>query len=479
MSTTPIKFDVPDGCRLFLPFPRLPAEIRHRIWELCLCEPGVNFVKLQVWENGWLSGRWSPRPAPTALDADAGRDLDDVELVLRDHDRRPRPHLHARLVSLSPSRRADASNYEQLHARLAVLSKTCLESAALARSLVLRPGVLRFDNGNVIALRRSPDLVFLEYLPPDLYHGARTLDVCFFCPGLDLVRRVAMRFSHHWSPRRTRPDCTSCGKPHDHTDPGSYPAHLYQFLARCLPSLEEFYFVDYFIVPRTHVEADAGESSMSVDGDDDAAPCFDGGESDGPQAPQPLQVFRAKNRRFREVGDGETGRRRWKMEPKVSQIRDWLRDRFVRYARTSHTSRHRSPERVRFGILACEWDVCVPESRGMEQQHAAPPQPRRRARTPPNRPSAASDDGKTTRVLNGSAAVAGVNGGGTRHPDSRASSSSVRSSPRGTEREESGQETGRSDNNKTTVYHFGADASFSFDFTFRETYGSTRRRFGR
>lgn len=51
------------------------------------------------------------------------------------------------------------------------------------------------------------------------------------------------------------------------------------------------------------------------------------------------------------------------MTKRVTQITEWLRESFVRYARESPLSVHQNPEKVRFSILACEWNISPPVHR--------------------------------------------------------------------------------------------------------------------
>lgn len=51
------------------------------------------------------------------------------------------------------------------------------------------------------------------------------------------------------------------------------------------------------------------------------------------------------------------------MTKRVTQITEWLRESFVRYARESALSVHQNPEKVRFSILACEWNISPPVHR--------------------------------------------------------------------------------------------------------------------
>ncbi|POR34576.1 Uncharacterized protein TPAR_05238 [Tolypocladium paradoxum] len=354
-ATTPVKFKVPDGCRLFTAFPRLPPEIRQQIWEAYLTNPGINFVKLETLDPRWRWGMPTARtPVPGSGGGSSGKGsemsspMDDIGMVVKNEASIQRTW-HAKLVAESRDWRADISNYEELYRQLHVLTRTCFESLTLTQSLASRAGVLRLNNKNIVALDGSPDLVYLDYFPPEFYHTNCDLDFKIDCPGLELVRRAAVRFSHSWHPKNVSNICRLCGKPHEGLEPGNYPAHLYQFLARCMPKLEDFYLIDYFIVPKTNEEK--GDPM-----------CLDEEESFCKNArpePRPPQVFRAKNRRFHEISDGGASDREWKIDPKTRHVRAWLQDSFVRYAKASKISRHKDPEKVRFGVLACQWDISV------------------------------------------------------------------------------------------------------------------------
>ena len=179
------------------------------------------------------------------------------------------------------------------------MSRTCSESSSLARQLASREGALRLDNGVLVALEGSQDLITLDYLPPDLHQTDRALEVDFSCPGLEKIRRAAVRVSPMWKPAKTYPaKCKTCQEVHEVRDGGNCPTHLYQ--------------------------------------------------------------FRAKDRVFHEiVGDGSSDRA-WKTDSKTGRIRDWLRDSFVRYCNNSPLARHQSPNKVRFGILACQFNILPP-----------------------------------------------------------------------------------------------------------------------
>ncbi|PHH75456.1 hypothetical protein CDD80_2358 [Ophiocordyceps camponoti-rufipedis] len=449
-----IRFDVPDGCRVFTLFPRLPAELRHRIWEAYLCDPGVNFIKLQVWDLH--SGAWG-RPmvrspaaeaAAAAADGSAAEELDDVGRLLLRHDCLPRVSIFSRLVSSYPKNPlADHSQHRELRARLAAMAATCVESHSLVRSLMARPGVLRLESGLFVSLSRSPDVTLLEYYPHELYKGSGTLNVDIFCPTLDLIRRLAVRYCHVWRPEVK--ESWSGGKP-CLEDPGNCPTHLYQFLARHLPSLREFYFVDYFIVPKT---AEERGDAMSVDGDEDDDDDVDDATRRRRSGINP--VFSVRHRRFHDVSDCDPDTCDWKLNRKSLKILDWLRDHFVRYASQSHTSRHKTPEKVYFGLLACEYVIPTPSHRrDPPKTRVRPPSDRRRG-TPGG------------RIEAGRAALARAS-----QSTPRSISSSTSAASRPLSRMSGGLVTEPA---ATSMYVFGSGRGDDFRFTFSQPYGGGSR----
>lgn len=258
--------------RSFTTFLRLPIEIRHRIWETYLSEPGIHFVKLKICDVSHTSDmvplHLFPRETVAfrhqeGVAGGSATALDAVDLMVIQRDFNPQPLRRAKLVAHTPEWRADGSHYKVLHRQLARLSETCRDSANLVRSLVSRPGVLRMDNGNIVTLDGSPDLVLLAYLPYHIYKLNFTLDFRLFCPGLAAARRVAVRFSHDWKPARSA-QRLQCATPTHDNGTRTYPIHLYQFLARYLPNLEEFYFVDYFAVPSDDQQGQSPADLSSV-----------------------------------------------------------------------------------------------------------------------------------------------------------------------------------------------------------------------
>ncbi|CAM1510494.1 Fc.00g008290.m01.CDS01 [Cosmosporella sp. VM-42] len=341
-----IKFHNPLKYKTFSPFARLPTEIRHQIWESTLTVPGMQFLRInpagaQEFNWRWWIKTWDPAELDSMGSSDGEDDDDEIVREVK-KETRPGQTQSARLMPLYPTPKADISYYTTLNKQLTKLSVTCTEALGVAKRQASRPSVLELDSGRVISLDCRSDVVYLEYAPPDIFEGA-----CYFtkgldCPGLDKISRVAVRYCHKWhEPHPTR-RCPHCGRVHGGSDKVTYPKHLYQFIARYLPNLEHFYFVDYLILRKPSCE----EGQMDVEGQGIPKK----------KVHRPMCKFEGGNRTYHEVDEED-----WNITSKVFDMRSWLQDRFVRYAKKSKLSKHKNPEKVEFGVLACEWTVGPPE----------------------------------------------------------------------------------------------------------------------
>ncbi|KAL7931689.1 hypothetical protein V8C35DRAFT_309267 [Trichoderma chlorosporum] len=344
MDSTPIKFEIPDSHRTFSPFPRLPPELRQQIWRETVSTPGMTFVKLESRGRNW---RWVSLNRPfsqTASDdgSNKGDDLDEIALEVK-NEVAPRRLWDTRLVPMSANKQSDISSYHGLNKQLAALTTTCGESHDVVSSLMGKKGAVRSSSGKLLALPGSSDIIFLEYFPSELFESGCSYDIDPNCPGLDDIRRVAVRYCHQWQEKPVPSVCPLCGLVHEAASNSIiYPNHLYHFLARHLPNLEEFYFVDYFLLRRP---VPLKPSSGNWDS----------------------RKYKCGPRTYFEADDKD-----WDMKPQVLRMREWLQDRFIRYAKASQLSRHSNPEKVRFGILACEWDIAPPVSLKTSPTPAAP-----------------------------------------------------------------------------------------------------------
>lgn len=64
------------------------------------------------------------------------------------------------------------------------------------------------------------------------------------------------------------------------------------------------------------------------------------------------QRFQAGNRTYHEVNEED-----WIMNKDVFLITTWLHQNFLRYAMHSPLCQHKYPEKVRFSVLACQWNI--------------------------------------------------------------------------------------------------------------------------
>ncbi|KAK6723001.1 hypothetical protein SNK04_001854 [Fusarium graminearum] len=342
---TPLKFEIPEDCRTFSPFARLPPEIRTQIWQCTLDTPGMHFLKIDTdWHPSTGIGRWWIKESTLLhMSSDDDEEEGDPMAIEVRRERRPTHKVNGTLKPLYPTSQADISYYTNLHKQLAKLSVTCNEAAAVAKSLVKRPTAFRLDNGRLVSLNSASDVIYLDYIPPDFYEDSIRFTRGLNCSGLDQIRKVAMRYCHKWHDRKSPLRCPNCGQIHEMPVRLRYPKHLYRFLAQYLPNLEEFYFVDYLIL-RKSPGSDTGTHTDTP------------GSSNGPSAPTCKNSrFEGGNRSFFEVDEPN-----WKITSHVLDVKAWLQEQFVKYAKLSKLSQHKNPEQVKFGVLACEWRVEPP-----------------------------------------------------------------------------------------------------------------------
>ncbi|RFU79953.1 hypothetical protein TARUN_2265 [Trichoderma arundinaceum] len=348
MGSSAIKFEIPETYRTFAPFPRLPPELRQQIWRDTVSTPGMHFVKLETRGRHW---GWMPliRPFAQTLQqgSEKGDDYDEIALEVK-NEVAPKQLWDTRLVPLSANKQSDISCHHGLNKQLAALTMACGESHDMVNGLMAKKGAVRLSNDKLLALPGSSDIIFLEYFPPELFESGCSFDIDPNCRSLDNIRRVAVRYCHQWQEKPAPSVCSLCGLVHESTGSVVYPAHLYHFLARHLPNVEEFFFVDYFLLRKTS-------------------------QLNHKPGSWPSHKYKCGNRTFYEA-DGKD----WDMKPQVLRMQAWLQDRFIRYAKASRLSRHKSPEKVRFGVLACEWDIAPPVS--LKTQPAPPAQKGRNKR---------------------------------------------------------------------------------------------------
>lgn len=68
--------------------------------------------------------------------------------------------------------------------------------------------------------------------------------------------------------------------------------------------------------------------------------------------------FEGGNRTYHQVSPEH-----WNVTSKVFHVQSWLQSRFVKYAKSSRLSKHKNPDQVNFGVLACEWGAAPGSAR--------------------------------------------------------------------------------------------------------------------
>ncbi|KAH7320859.1 hypothetical protein B0I35DRAFT_407890 [Stachybotrys elegans] len=323
----PLRFIMPPDLLTFHPFPRLPPEIRFKIWEDVLVTSQIHFLKLQS-PSYWRTHAWGPPAAPPN---DGSEEENPVAREVK-YEVLPGRSWHTGLMPnfyFTSDQRG--RYYSETRRQIKHLELTCKESAQVVKNLVRRSKRVSLRDDTSLMLAHSSDMVCLEYMPDSVYDGGCSLDVKIYCHGLETIRRVAMRFSHVWGEVGTSQLCSWCRGNHREADGREYPSHIYQFLARHVPSLEEFFLIDYYSIPK---------------------------RNEAPAAPSNARVCKwyMNSRSYCEANPHE-----WTTKPEVEEVRSWLQKRFVQYASTSKLSRHQNPSAVHFGILACEWDIPSPK----------------------------------------------------------------------------------------------------------------------
>lgn len=380
-----VRFNVPYAARSFAPFLRLPAEIRHQIWEEVVLEPGMHFLRMQIEFVGLVNHldpplQLSHHSDPDSNDEGNGEKADGLPDVSK--EKRPEVFAAATLMPHYPSRKAERSNYVALNRSLANLFVTCAESRSVAIRLTEKAKCLRLRDGLLVSLAKSTDVVCLEYLHPELYRSGCHLSMAIDCRQLVNIRRLAVPYCHRWETKNTIRRCPQCGRLHG-SHRKTYPVHLYEFLARHLPNLEAFYFIDYLMLRRDPVESlqastttsptpDSAEertprtdqeaclaslAAMTVKDEDTAAAANGMIPANGRDRSSLMDTTGKGHRQYKSAGRVfvEADQRGWNAKSSVFDTIDWVRKSFVHYAANSKLSNHKRPDEVEFGVLGCDW----------------------------------------------------------------------------------------------------------------------------
>ncbi|PHH65802.1 hypothetical protein CDD81_1529 [Ophiocordyceps australis] len=237
------KFEIPVSCRSFSLYTRLPLELRQNIMAAYLSQAGINFLSIEARDKKWNWETTLPK-RHTAVQG-----LDSLGMAIESDMAAPHLVLCSDLVPTASFMQADISNSVRLRHKMNTMKCVGREARLYMKDLASRPGVLRLQipgRNDIVSLASSQDVTFLDYITSELYASDSTLDLYIDCPGLDQIRRVAVRLCHDWRPACSDSTCSEYGKPsHGHEQGPNYPLHLFQFLARCFPRLEQVWLVDY------------------------------------------------------------------------------------------------------------------------------------------------------------------------------------------------------------------------------------------
>ncbi|KAI1769936.1 hypothetical protein F4818DRAFT_434766 [Hypoxylon cercidicola] len=325
--SSPLHLTLPASLQRFSRFSDFPFELRLQIWEDIIYTPGIHFLKFErreelARENSGSRAESGGRAANRRPSAQSEQDI-------------KRARFSSILKPVFPFPAADKSYYLTMNKTFTQLSLACNEAKTMVEKLISRPGNLTLDNGRLVLLERSSDIVCFDYpgatWSRSLGHWANQLDL----EQLSKVRRVAIRYSTKWD--EDCRICRACGVLHDlHRDhPGSRPRHVHEFAA-LFKNLETFYFMDCLAIRKKRDRA------------------------------VPYQCIEAQQ----EYGDhgehfasGEGGRTYYEVDPQLCKVNThvfrtlaWVRDSYVSYCKKT-TMGSADPDNVKFKVLTCEWDM--------------------------------------------------------------------------------------------------------------------------
>ncbi|KAI0967984.1 hypothetical protein F4678DRAFT_464883 [Xylaria arbuscula] len=344
LQQEPLRFTVPRDLQRFDLFLKLPYDIRYMIWKEVMRTPGIHFLKFEETLN-----------APTIHGYASVRGHSSESLVTSPEGRAEVTRnfdtcvYSATLKPIFPFSCADNSHYITKDKTLAHLRDSCSEAKTLVEKELAQPENLSLDNGQLVLLRRSSDVLCIDY--PDMIHG-RYLGRWSENLNLDQlakVRRLAVRYHHEWDNHDQV--CSLCGRVHSSYKNQAHPRHVYEFAA-LFKNLEEFYFIDYLTIRKS--------------------PC-------SPYSPCQEQDPGAAGERFA-TGDGgrtyfEVNLESCKTHTWVYETLAWIRNNYIAHC-MSEPQGPPLPEKVRFKVLGCEWEP---------DQKLSPPKRPATQTTPPAR----------------------------------------------------------------------------------------------
>ncbi|ORY60066.1 uncharacterized protein BCR38DRAFT_443807 [Pseudomassariella vexata] len=335
-----LHFSMP-GLDKFTLFAQLPYDIRYKIWENIIYTPGIHFLKFERTEVA----------EPSSDDSDGGDGEPELSLSSAREDqpeaeKAKKAKFTGQLKPIFPTKAADISYYITQSKTFAQLSSACEEAAHMINLAIQKPHTLTLDNGRLITLAGSMDVICIDY--PDMSFTRR---LGRWADKLDLeqlakVRRLAIRYHQEWDGERRV--CRYCGHVHDVLRKELPRRHLYEFGA-LFKNLETFYFIDYLTVrkPLDHL-MDKKKAYRKVSW----------------MAPEVRRrmvalapAHQTKGERF-----ATGGRTYYEVDPDLCKVNtdvftmlDWVRQSYISHCE-KHPEKHSNPTNVKFGVLGCEWE---------------------------------------------------------------------------------------------------------------------------
>lgn len=349
-----LHFKLPAGLGIFSRFKDLPYDIRHKIWEHLMYTPGIHFLKFERnrvsrfssdddHENSSTDGGLSGSTVNTSSSQGSRRSGSGVVV------NKPIKRYSATLKPVLPLPSADLSYHVTKSKTLAQLSDSCNEAAFEVSRATSQPDNLTLDNGRLITLAKSFDIVCIDY--PDLPYTRRLgqwasdLDTA----QLAKIHHIAVRYHPSWDEERYL--CRVCGLYHE-VLPGSRKnqaprKHLYEFAA-LFPNLETFYLIDHLIVRRPLLSEDEHADPRWL------------GPSDRARFMAELPVSKGRPETFESRGLTylEVDRRLCKVckvHSHVFNMLEWVQENYVAFCERKARHKHKDLNSVRFAVLACEW----------------------------------------------------------------------------------------------------------------------------
>ncbi|KAI1106413.1 hypothetical protein F4804DRAFT_42800 [Jackrogersella minutella] len=327
MSSSPIHLAVSSILERFSCFSDFPYDIRLQIWETIIYTPGIHFLKFEHNDDAVVEDSDSV--------TDDGESITDRMPVSEIGKGTKQAKFTSTLKPVFPFPAADKSYYLTMNKTITQLSLACNEAKSLIDGLISRPGNLILDNGRLVLLERSSDIVCFDYpgasWSRSLGYWADQLDL----EQLSRIRRVAIRYSTKWDEECRV--CRTCGiihnfhRNHDNTR----PRHAYEFAA-LFKNLETFYFMDCLAVRKQR------DKSMPTS-------C--------------IYAKQAYGDRGEHFASGEGGRTYYEVDPQHCKVNthvfrtlEWVRDNYITHCQ-KRSKGHANPESVKFKVLTCEWDT--------------------------------------------------------------------------------------------------------------------------